>query len=467
MPKRITISTSHLIIHTNIRAFVPPLFLSLWDRLVASPLGYRLAKGAFWSLAGTLLSRGLGLCAAILVARMLGKTGFGELGIVQSTVGMLGTFAGLGLGLTATKHVAEFKDVDPARAGRIVGLSSLMSWIAGGVMAVLLLALGPWLAANTLAAPHLGGILRFASLLLLLGAVNGAQTGALAGFEAFRAIARINLITGVATFPLMVGGGWWRGMEGAVCGLVLSNVLNCLLNFVSLRAEAARAKVPLDYANISGELSILWRFSLPALGGSLFVGPVNWACSAMLVNKVGGYAEMGVFNAANQWFGAILFLPSALGQAALPVLAECLSRHDHAKARKVLGFYLKLNAAVIAPIVLVGCLVSPWIMASYGTGFGQAWLTLVVILITAGLLAVQTPIGQIIAASGRMWLGTLMNAGWAVCFVCFTWSFIHWGSLGLAGARLGAYLVHAIWASSFAIMLLRRNRNMETATIQD
>ncbi len=55
---------------------------------------------------------------------MLGKEEFGKLGIVQSTVGMFQVFAGFGLGLTATKYVAEFRDSDPAKTGRIIGLSA-------------------------------------------------------------------------------------------------------------------------------------------------------------------------------------------------------------------------------------------------------------------------------------------------------------------------------------------------------
>jgi len=439
-------------------AATPHFLKPYWERLEASPLGYRLAKGAFWSLAGGLISRALGLLSSILVARMLGKAGFGELGIIQSTVGLFGTFAGFGLGLTATKHVAEFRTSDPARAGRIIGLSSLVSWMTGGAMALALLVLGPWLATHTLAAPHLGGLLRVGSLLLLLGAVNGAQTGALAGFEAFKRIARINLVAGATAFPLMVGGVWWRGLEGAVVGLLASQAVNCLLNYGGLRAEAGRAGVPLAYAGSTREWNVLWQFSLPALLSGMMVGPVYWLCNTLLVNQPDGYGQMGLFNAANQWFGALLFLPGILGQAALPVLSERLGGNDAMRSGKVLSFYIKLNAAVVMPLVLLGCLASPLIMSSYGPGFGEAWPTLVVVLVTAALLAIQTPVGQIIAASGRMWLGALMNAGWAVCFIGLTWGFVHWGAFGLAGARLGAYLVHASWTFAFAAYLLKRRR---------
>ncbi|QTA79204.1 Polysaccharide biosynthesis protein [Desulfonema limicola] len=117
---------------------LPPFFRQYAARIESSPLGYRLAKGAFWSLSGALISRGLGLLASILVARILGKTGFGELGIIQSTVGMFGVFAGFGMGLTATKHVAEFRYKNPEKAGRIIILSALLTVIFSGIMALLL-----------------------------------------------------------------------------------------------------------------------------------------------------------------------------------------------------------------------------------------------------------------------------------------------------------------------------------------
>src|ERR1035441_10583236 len=101
-----------------------PRFLSLaYQCIEASPLGYRLAKGAFWSLLGTVLSRSLSVVSSILVARMLGKVGMGELGIIQGTVGILSAFAGLGMGLTATKFVAEYRTKDPKCAGAMMGLS--------------------------------------------------------------------------------------------------------------------------------------------------------------------------------------------------------------------------------------------------------------------------------------------------------------------------------------------------------
>jgi O-antigen/teichoic acid export membrane protein len=433
----------------------PPFLRVYWHKLEASPLGYRLARGAFWSFAGALVSRACGLISSIFVARMLGKVGFGEFGIVQSSVGMFATFAGFGLGLTSTKYVAEFRVKEPARAGRIIGVSSVISWVAGGVMTGILFMIGPWLATHTLEAPHLGPLLRISSLLLVIGSINGAQTGALAGFEAFKRIAHINLTSGVFTLPLMVTGAWWGGLKGAVWGLLASQTFACVLNFFALRCEATLCRVPIVWRISKTELGTLLKFSLPALLVNMLVGPVYWLGNAMLVNSAGGYAEMGLFNAANQWFGALLFLPGILGQAALPVLSERFGQKDLRRSRRVLGFYIKLNGAVVTPLVILGCLASPLIMSSYGPGFRQAWPVLSIVLVTAGLLAIQTPVGQVLVAAGRMWLGVTMNLGWAVFCLLLTWILVRWGAAGLASARLGAYLLHTVWTTAFALYFLR------------
>jgi O-antigen/teichoic acid export membrane protein len=433
----------------------PPL-RATWDRIEASDIGYRLARGAFWSLCGVVASRALTLLASIFVARMLGREGFGELGIIRSTVEMFGVFAGFGLGLTATKHVAEFRRTDPDRAGRIIVLSGMVAVATATLAGALLFVLAPWLAAQTLAAPHLGGLIRVGCVVLVLSALNGAQTGALAGFEAFKTVAWVNLWAGLTSFPILVAGTYFGGLEGAVWALAASLAINWVLNHFALRREAASAGIPLRFLRWPRDLGVLWRFSLPAVFAAAMVGPVNWACSAMLVNQPGGYGEMGVFNAANQWFLGVMFLPSVLGQVVLPVLSERYGANDQVRSAKVLKVAIGANALAVVPLVIGLSLLSPFVMDLYGTAFRDGWPTLVAVLVTAGVMAIQAPVGQVLAASGRMWLGFLMNLGWAAAFVGLTALLVSHGSVGVAAGRLGAYILHTTWVFAFAYYLLRR-----------
>jgi O-antigen/teichoic acid export membrane protein len=439
----------------------PAWFQQYVLRIESSPLGSRLATGVFWSLAGTVISRGLVAVSSIIVARILGREGFGELGIIQSTIGMFGVFAGLGLGLTATKYIAEFRISDPQKAGRVIALSNVVAITSAGLLALGLVFSSSWLAKQTLAAPHLQGLLKIGSLLLLSSAVCGAQTGVLSGFEAFKAIAKVNLWSGIASFLFMVTGVVYAGLKGALWGQILGMFVLWMLNCSALRLAALQAGVPRTMSGWVRELPILWHYSFPALLGSIVVGPVTWACNAILVNRPHGYAEMGMFNAANQWFSLLLLLPAVLSQAALPMLSERIGHNDRVQSSKILVASIKINAAVVLPMVLVGCIFSQFIMSLYGDGFRNGWPTLVLVLVTAGLSSIQSPVGALIQASGKMWTGATMNLGWAIAFLLATILLIGYGSSGLAAARAIAYAIHAVWTFAFAFHI---TRSMERLT---
>jgi O-antigen/teichoic acid export membrane protein len=442
-------------IKSSLYSVLPDFALGYAERIEASPIGYRLARGAFWSLAGAGISRALTLVSSILVARILGNVGFGELGIIQSTVGMFATFAGFGLGLTATKHVAEYRVTDPPRAGRVMALSEVVALGTGAVGALLLVLLGPWLARTTLAAPQLGWLLQLGGALLLIGALTGAQTGALSGFEAFRAIAVINLASGIAAFPLMVGGALLMGLRGAVWGLIASAAVNWLLNQLALQREAGRAGVPVGLTGWTRELPTLWRFSLPATLSAALVGPVLWACASMLVNQPNGYAEMGVFTAASQWRNAILFLPSAVGGIVLPVLANLGAEGRHRTYSRVLLVNLAFTAAVAAGFALLVCVFAGPIMNAYGPGFRAGALVLLYLAIAAVVTATANVIGQAIASQGRMWEGLALNAFWAAVLLVCTRLFVASGAKGLALATLASYCAHFVSVSIFTLVILR------------
>jgi O-antigen/teichoic acid export membrane protein len=442
---------------STLRRLTPNTVHDLRARLESTSIGKRLVRGAFWSTIGTMAARALALVAAVLAARIIGKTHYGELGIIQSTVGMFGTLAGFGMGTTTAKFVAELRGKDPAKAGRIVALSSLVSWVASSALAIGLVFLASWLCRNTLAAPHLTGDLQIGALLLLLSAINGAQIGVLFGFEAFKSVARVNFLTGLLNFPLTVGGAVLFGLRGIVWGLILAQAAGCVLNRFALRREAILHGVTISYSSCMSELPVVWRFSIPAVLGHLVISVVNWAAASMLVRQPNGYSEMGAYNAANQWFNALMWLPYMFSNAVLPIFAERLGAGDKAGSVRLLRMSIKVNAFVAFPLVAIGCILSPYIMMSYGPGFRSAWPTLVAVLITAGLLSLDIPVGELITASGRMWVGFASNIGWAILYLGVTALLLRWGSLGMASARGLAYFAHVVWGFGYSFLLVLKD----------
>jgi len=447
-------------------ALLPPALVAKISNI---PTGRRLASSAFWNLVGAVLGRALAFPIGIVLARLMGRSGYGEVGIIYASVELFGAFGGFGLGMTATKYVSEFRKKDPARAGRIMGLSMLVTTVTGGALIPVIVIMAPWLAAGPLAAPHLVTALRISSLILFFNVIDGAQAGSLSGFEAFRVLARLRLIKGLLDLPLLISGYFLGGLSGVLWGAVVSRATGYVLNRIALQAEARHAGVPFSFKGSLQELPVLRQFSLPALISGVLVGPVSWICSAMLVNQPRGYSEMGAYSVANQWYNFIVFIPLAIGGGILPILSDKLGNHDVQSSRDVLRFIMKVNAAIVLPLVVVVSALSSFIMRMYGREYHDAWPTFIAVILTGAVLTVMTPVGEAIAAAGRMWLGCLMNLGWAAAYIAATALFVGWGSLGLAAARLIAYILHAIWTFWFAFYLLRKKESMslelEKATV--
>ncbi len=164
--------------------------------------GRRLARGGTWSLVAAAFGLGSTLIVSIIAARVLGADDYGRLVIVNATTGMLGVFAGLGMGLTATKAVAEFRERDAARLARILALLGRMVLLSGALASGLLLIAAPLIAGSALGQPELTPLIQLAAVQLLLNELAGVQTGILAGFEHFRSIAIVAILRAAATLAL-------------------------------------------------------------------------------------------------------------------------------------------------------------------------------------------------------------------------------------------------------------------------
>ena len=416
----------------------------------------RLAHGAFWGGVAFVLSRGVTLLVSFLLARLLGREGFGEYGMVNATSGMIGGMAGLGIGDTVVKHIAEFKTSNPEKASRILALSSGVTWLSACLYGVVFAIFAPWIAAQALSAPQLAPLLRVSAFTAAFGVVNGVQTSSLTGCEAFRTNTPVGVVCSLLQSGLVLAGAWTRGIEGAVAGMALAMFMTVLVTRWSVVREWRRFRLRLCWQEAAQEWRVLLDFSLPTFLSGISVGPVIWGCSAMLANQPQGYAELGVYNAANQWQLAIQFLPGLMGAALLPVLSEKYGRGDRLGSFAVMWKMMKLVAAVVLPLALAVSLLSPWIMRGYGESFAAGHWTVVLAVATAALLAIQTPVGQLISASGRMWIGFWMNTGWGGAMLLASWWMVRWGAEGLAGARLVAYLVHATWTFGFVFFLKKQ-----------
>ncbi|MFT3781745.1 MAG: oligosaccharide flippase family protein [Nibricoccus sp.] len=440
------------------KRFSPSFLQPLVARVEASSIMQRMATGTFWSLAGYVLTRILGLLTTVLTIRILGKELYGQIGMVQSTVDMFSIFAGLGLSFTTNKHVAEFRRNNPERAGRVIAMASILSWISGIIVTIAVVFSAPFLAERTLHTPQLSSLLQLGALLLLFGTINAAQTGSLAGFEAFKNRAYVNTLAAVVSLPVVVGGAKYFGITGALTGTVFGAGLLCLFNFIALQKQMRLAGIRPQWHNWHHEVGVLLKFALPTMATSMMIPPVGWACNTMLANTPKGFAELGIFNAASQWSNLIAFLPSLMGGVSMTIYAELAGAEEWQQLGKLMWGSVFFNCVLILPVFALS-LASPWLMRVYGSDFAGTSLILIIRLVTTFLTALYTPVWPMLLAVGKARAVFVINALWAGVLLVLTYWMVRWGVLGMALANLIATFLYLCALLVFARHVLAAGKH--------
>lgn len=419
----------------------------------------RFAVGAFWALAGAVVSRGLTLASSVVAARLLGTTGFGEIGMVQSTQGLFGVVAGAGLGLAATRFVAELRSTDPAKAGRCVRLSTGIALISGAGMALTLLVLSDAMAATVLSAPHLGTELRLATGLVLFGTLNGVQTGALVGFGNFRTLAVLNAIRGMCLCALLITGILIDGVRGGVVGLVLTEAIAVLANHLALRRVTPATGGWPDRRAAWAEALVMCRFSAFSLLGSVCTMSAMWFANLVLAAQPGGYAALGVFNAAERWRQLLLFLPASFSPVILSMLSNLHGRSEPDAYRRLFG----LNLAVAVGVVAVPSLVVIWwaepAMGLFGDAYVGGRTTLAILAASSVAVVLNNVFGQVLVSRGAVRGRFLLDVLLAAVLAATSWLLIPtYREQGMALGSAIAFTVTAAAVIATTMGVLGRSR---------
>lgn len=408
--------------------------------LAGESLRLRMARGIGWNLVGTATLQGSTFIINIAVANLLGRRVFGEYAIVQSTVALFVSVVQWAAGYTATKYLAEFRSIDPARAGRLLGMLAVLSGFLGAVLALLLLVSANGLAVHVLANPELSTALMIASGAVFLGVGNVFLIGSLAGLESYPAFGRAGLIGGTCTVIACVFGARTGGLAGAVVGLVVGGMIQSVALVKSVANETARHGIAVDFAGIGSELNLLVRYSLPVALSGLVTLPAIWAGNTLLARQPGGYDAMAVFAAANSFRIMVIFLPSIVNSVSLSLLNNQRGLGNERRFRRIFWFNVGAAGSIAAAAAAAASFAGPFLLKIFGHDFVGGYPVLLVLMAATVPESLANAMLQLVHSREQSWraLRGVTIPGFGTLVVIAWWATPAAGASGLAWAYLAA-----------------------------
>jgi O-antigen/teichoic acid export membrane protein len=411
------------------------------NRLSNSPLAGRLMHGTLWSLVGALASRAISLVVTIIIVRGLGRELFGQFSMIQSTLTVLGTAAGMGLASTATKYIAELRESEPLRVANVLGLVTTIGLVSGLLIALGCFAIADQLAAHVLERADLAPLLKLSAFAIVLTTMDGVQSAILAGLEAFRRIAQVTIVTAALSLAVYTTAIYLDGLRGAVLAQIISagiaSTLSGWASHIECRRHGLRRRFTLAAFS---EVHLIWHYSIPALGGGLTYVGVFWLGNLMLIHVPEGYAQLGTLRVVDQLRTLIMYLPIVLLSPTFSIMSN--SAKNPAQLARILEYSILISGLVVFPLGLAITFLGDQILAVvYGSEFEGSVMALAFAMVVAGAQATGLGLANVINATGRMWFGFGMNLIWGLLFTGLSLLLIpaH-GSTGYLAALAIAYI---------------------------
>lgn len=353
-------------------------------------------QDSFWALAGNVLGKGLALLASIIIARLLGKDLFGMYGLIRTTLLSIAVFSTFGMGYTATKFVADYLRDSPNKVRSIIVEINRITLITSIILATIVFLFSKKLA-EFLDTPEIYWAIRFLAIIIVFNAITTTQTGILSGFKKFKALVRINFYNGIVVFFCGVIFTYFYMLEGALFALLVGQIFNCVQNNIEVRKSVML--LPNDRSNSKHQKEIL-LFSAPVALQEMVYSLSTWILSIALV-KVAGTGEMGLYNAANQWSGVVLFIPGTLRNVILSHLSTTNRVTD--EQLKIVYQMLVVNFTCTFIPFLIICFSSSLIQEGYGDSFIKLPSVLNISVLSTVFSCMSNVFTQYLMSNNKVW----------------------------------------------------------------
>ncbi|MBN1983387.1 MAG: oligosaccharide flippase family protein [Chitinivibrionales bacterium] len=351
------------------------------------PLLRRMAIGSAWTVAGSVSSQALGLATSLYIAVYIGKELYGTFGMVRSTLMVFCALASsAGLSMTVTKHVAQYRDTDREKTGKIIGLMTIVVLSLAGLLSLLLFFSAPVIAVQFLKKAECVLYLRIGSFWLFFNLLNVLQLAIINGFEAFKYNASTNLVRGFVYCVTALPAVYFFSITGALCALVLSSLISCILSYKNLKKILTAAAISITWNTVFMDNWAVLKFSAHLFLSDLIAPPAIWLCNTLLVNQPDGYSHMGVYSAASDWLVVAIALPQMLSSVFLPIsshLSYSSSKKEFIRYVRKSFVFMVIMCAIICGTI---CACIPLLSMIYGHSYDR-FTPILTILMVGGFFA--------------------------------------------------------------------------------
>ena len=422
---------------------------------VLSPAPQSLSRSLFagaFSVGGALaLERGAGFLANLLAAHIGGTAVFGAYSISLNTANNVASYAGAGIGTTATRFIADYPEGGNGRR-QVIRTILLFALLSAGLAAVLLWFTAEPLAKSLLHNPALALPLKVAAISAAAFVALECCRGVFIGTREFAPFLFLSGLVGVGSLiaiPTMAHLGATHMVAGQAAAVLLATIVSGVL--ILRRQGGKSAAGPKKVENVS--LGKVWRFGLVQLGGVVGLNAAGWWTATLVARGDSTLSQVAFYTVATQWRNLCGLLPNMVQQGNFAFFTDKGSVGFGGATRvvSVSALFASILAILCAGFVIVPV---PFMLRHfYGTGYTAAELPAAFAVATVIVHMGISPASSRLTVISLRWTAVI-NAIWSVLVIAAGSMLIPAGGATAATATLFAAHVLSAVLTLFALWRL-------------
>ncbi|MFV0281968.1 MAG: lipopolysaccharide biosynthesis protein [Rhodoblastus sp.] len=398
------------------------------------------------SLAGASTALG-SLLSVVVVARMLGPEGAGNVALGIWLVGTLVTVCDIGLPITVARFIPDLEARELRDEARNFAPAFFPAILATTAVCVIGLALlwkfAPSLetAASILPFDNVTSTIWLAlAVLFLLQAIGNYGLSELRGAQKFDTAARLSLISMGVQLAGVALGGYLYGIAGALVGYGGGSLLLALHAIMHIRPGG---RIDAQLKNRA------WRFALSSWGVGLIAAIVWSRTELAFLNHYRGAHEAGLYSAANTLSTVATQAPLLMTGGLLALFSELFAVGDKAALKRAFASAVRFMSFLIFPACFGMAAIAPSLVpALFGVEFAEASTAAAVLVAAQAFGAISTVSSALLFATERNYFLVRVGVVGAVAIIAAGMFIIP--TFGLMGAVVARSLIQfTIVAASF------------------
>lgn len=300
------------------------------------------------------------LATAKGLALLVGPHGVGAYALLQSLVDLAALIAGLGVGVSLVRLIADALERDAQETVRAVrSASSVLAWSVGGGAAIAVLAFQDVIAELLFGSTGMGLAVAAAAVAIPFSLAAATNVATLSAFREVGAIAGLRSVAAAVTAVATIGAASRFGEPGIALGILATAIALWLGASLILRRRTSGAPWP-SLGRIAGAARELIKFGAPYAGSALVGTGVQLAIPFVVALELSTEAA-GFYRAATQISaGYLTFIAAAMLQDYYPRLSAEHRRPD--ELVRLIDQQLKLILILTVPLILIGIALSDLIV---------------------------------------------------------------------------------------------------------